>query len=607
MNRNLSKVELPIGVNKRSTIPLESYHITSGDFFLFKPVHYHHCIPGEHYIAPVTYYTLLDPVTVPTFGKIVQKVKAFFVPYRLVYPAFNEWVSETYAFASQSESMTLSSHLPVLKPVELMKLFTTLSYNNATVMDAADVVDTGGKQRNYDFKWQGNYYKLTIRGLRVLTLFESLGYRAYGSDKQQDMFNALAFLGLVRVYCDWFANSSYLDSNAYLSAMAILNRVHTSGYHLSASDLYSLTNLILYVKYDQDYFTAAFDNPDGPNGSVQNQQVIPDYTLTDTVNDVYNYSNSNIISNNYGYNNTPSLYGVDNPSHYPKPITQFALQALDSMSKYYKKFQLVGSRAADRLLALYGKKPSSDALNRSYYLGEDKIEISLGKVMTTADTEQGSTGDYAGQGEANGQHTFDIQVDEAGVFIIVSSLLPSYDYYQGFDRHNLHMQPTDFWNPLYDNLGCQAICRGELYVSDSQDFITHSGSVDDLAYTKVFGYSMRYAEYKISKSYVTGRYRSEASMDGASSWHLMRTFYDDSFGSGLSDNVIHSLDFTMGSIDANNYDRIFDNTDDYDHFNQMFYVGAVSKSPALSLFESYDWHDDDGKVVQMSQGGTSLN
>lgn len=605
MNESVQNVKVPIGVSKNTKLDLPSYHITSGDFFLNKPVHYRHLVMGQKYICPVKFYTRLEPPTVPVFGHIVQTVRSFFVPYRLVFNSWNEQSVDTFAFSSVDDVMSLDTAPPWFHSAELSKYF--FSQPGLVDIETNPTVYPDGHW-NYDFLFNSVAYRCTTNGYRVLTILESLGYKLLDSSQQTPntgiVYNALALLSLAKIWCDWYANSAYLDSADYLAIQAILNKTKNGGVELQSGDIARIIDAFWYVGYDKDYFTAAFDEPTGPNSPLSSfsftdfTQVYPrSLGSSASLQDVHVHDLSN---------GTPVMDGIIRTSGVDYPfapvVSHYALRSLEVMSDYVKKFQLVGSRASDRLLALWGRKPNSEALKRSLYLGSKDIEFSFGDVMSTAATSRAEIGEYAGQSQAGGEVTFECEAQESGIFIVLTSIRPAYDYWQGFDRHNLHMNRFDFYSGTgFDQLGCQAIAKGELYVSDNGDYSDNDASL----YTTHFGYTMRYAEYKVSRSFVTGIYRLH-SQAGVSSWHLMRTFYDGLWNDDVR-NQVHTLQFTRGKFDFWMYDRIFNNTDNVDHFNMMFYFGATSYAPFCSLFEGFKFDDDDAKKITLNVGGTQVN
>ena len=68
--------------------------------------------------------------------------------------------------------------------------------------------------------------------------------------------------------------------------------------------------------------------------------------------------------------------------------------------------------------------------------------------------------------------------------------------------------------PVFANLGNQAVLNKEIYAQGSAVVDDDGNIVDD----KAFGYQEAWAEYRYSKDYITGKFRSSAS-GTLDSWH----------------------------------------------------------------------------------------
>ena len=296
---------------------------------------------------------------------------------------------------------------------------------------------------------------------------------------------------------------------------------------------------------------------------------------------------------------------IINPS-YPQSIgTTYIHEALKKLTDYQKRHALAGARSIDRVLAQYGVITDSLKQMRSIYVGSQLVEVNSGAVFGTADGSNGTTsssvGDYAGAAYGDGSGGWDFVPDEEGIFLVISSIIPSADLVQGYDRNNLHISKSDFFVPEFDSLGVQAISKGEVYVSDTDVFL---GTGTDVSrYQGVFGFSGRYAEYKRPKSFVTGDIRLPRFFQGGSSWFLARLFNDSSFGD--ISRVVHSLSFTLGS-DAHQFNRVFQYTlDDYDPFYCFFTFNVAVHAPCKPLFETYEFDSDSKRVP--TENGNKLN
>ena len=261
-------------------------------------------------------------------------------------------------------------------------------------------------------------------------------------------------------------------------------------------------------------------------------------------------------------------------------------------------------------MPLFGKSLDAEKLNRSLYLGASMQDVQIGDVMSTADTEGANLGSYSGKGLSYGNGSFEYSTDEYGLFIILTSLIPSVGYFQGVDRNVKHISKLDFWTPEFDSLGAQAVSASELYVPEFYN--SNYAGLDQ----QVFGYLPTYYEYKVKNDKVTGNFRinsingtsagAPAEFNAANSWYLMRVFDNQDFTS--SSNIVHSAAFLDAKNDMSQYKRIFYNTKASapDNFTVIHNFEIASFAPMKSLFDTYEF-EDKGKKVTEDVNGVPMN
>lgn len=171
-----------------------------------------------------------------------------------------------------------------------------------------------------------------------------------------------------------------------------------------------------------------------------------------------------------------------------------------------------GTRYVEILLARFGVVSPDFRLQRSEYLGGQTIDINVNPIAqtapTTGTTAQGHLAAFGtGRGRAGINHSF----VEHGQLLGLVSIRADTTYQQGMSRHWSVQTRYDYYEPLAANLGEQAILNKEIYLDGS--------SHDE----EVFGYQERWAEYRYKPSYVTGKFRSNAT-GTLDSWHLAISF-----------------------------------------------------------------------------------
>lgn len=607
----LDKIKVKTAVDDRVKLDLGSDHITTAGWMQYNVAYNKELVPREKIDIKMETLVRMLPLVRPTFGRANVNNRGFFVPYRTVFPGWNDFIADTVRIDYNSSSSGLVSSVPFIRNIDLIQLF--IYYNWAQVYT--------GSGSDYDFvlnDTSGNVgpdntrYTFTTFGRQVYKVLCSLGYNViWDADNSSINYSALPLLCWAKVYVDWYFPSVYTNNSQFISVSSILKRDNNLGGGINRSDLYNIFTTVSFVCYDSDYFVSAWDNPSAPStGNFSNISI-------QSIDSNDNMGGSPYVSNSGTYSRSGSpVIGAGNVSTsgvFTKgPISQFVLTALKSLTDYMKRHQLVGSRVLDRYLARFGVQLSSEKLERSVYLGSHKVPLQIGDVMSNADTTGAGLGDFAGKGIGYNSNDFSYETEEYGQLLIISSIVPSVGYYQGIDRSVKHISKLDFWTPEFDNLGSQPITADELYVNRNGNLST-GGAV---MATQIFGFAPRYAEYKVAKDRLTGDFRCNSVNTGEDSWYLMRDM-DNVFGNSTSSQVVHGLSFmkqtvsqSLSNTDITQYNRIFQNgvitTDAPDMFKVIYHFEIGSLSPMKSLYDTYEF-DSHGNEVTEDVNGVKMN
>lgn len=580
--------KIPIAVEHHSKLDLPFDHATTGMFMLLQPVYYRHMLRTEAHKMHMVSVVRPNPLVVPTFGRIRQNIRHFFVPYRLIMPNYEEYINDNVA--SNFSSSSLVSSVPTFSSGDIYELFFTGSYGLSSVVSNPDATIP-----NYDFTDGTTYWKLTRLGRYFYKILYSLGYDIVGTSKTF-LFNALALLAYAKVYCDWYANNAYLNSADYLAITRFFKyNDPTNNLKLGSADLYKILLFIRPAVYNTNpYFEDAWDKPVSPNDGD-----FSGFRFNDPTSASGSYVR-NLNNSNYG---TPEMYQASSSSS--SLGTSYLHQALQKLSSYQKRHALAGARSIDRVLAQYGLQTDNLRLQRSIYVGVSQQDVDINSIYATANgsNSEGESvvGDFAGAGFGANDWNFDFNCDEEGIFISICTIQPSGGYYQGYDRNNRHLTKEQFFNPEFDALGVQSIEKGEIYVSRNFSFDSNNGD----GYAGHFGFTARYGEVKRSLSRVSGDFAFPSVIAGGSAWHLMRSFNDNYFQNSV-DNIAHSEDFARGT-DAEQYLRLFTYTEyEIDPFNIFIHVDSTSYAPCRPLSDSFDFDIDTSKVA-ISSTGSKVN
>lgn len=574
----LDKVKIKTAKNESTKLDLSCDHISTANFMQYNVAYSKEMVPGEKIEINMETFTRLEPMPVPTFGRARINNRAFFVPFRTIFPGWNDFITDSPHVMGGDLGNGQITQVPVITNASFVSFYKAYS-SLKTEVDESDAI---ANSRLYDIVVNDNgvtkYWKLGSKGRQMLKIFESLGYKIIWDTTARMNYSALPLLALGKVYTDWYYNTQYIGTEASINIEKYFKGDSSLSPTISDRYLISLMQVIDYVNYDSDYFVSAWDNPVAPANNTYSSLSMSDVTLSSQSTAVETTSNGT-------------------PASRPNILTQYAIDALKGLTDYMKRHQLAGARALDRYLARFGITLTAEKLNRSIYIGTANEDIKFGDIMSTADTEGAALGNYAGKGIGYQTADFNFSTDEYGILIIVSTIQPKAGYYQGVNRNVLHTHRTDFWTPEFDNLGCQAISKAELFVPQH----TTIANITNLS-NGVFGWTPRYAEYKIGRDNITGDFRYNSMNVGQEAWHTMREVdYTD------ADNIVHNLAFVEGR-DAGQYSRIFYNTDAdaADKFKVIYHFDIASYSPMKSLYDTYEF-EEKGQDIVMDAGGVKMN
>lgn len=183
------------------------------------------------------------------------------------------------------------------------------------------------------------------------------------------------------------------------------------------------------------------------------------------------------------------------------------------MQAYLELQNRSGNRFTEYLQANYGVDVPDYRLQRPEYLGGSTTRFHVNPVQQTSSTDNTSP---QGNLSANGvlvssDHGFTKSFYEPGYVIGLCNVRADLRYQQGLHKMWSRLTKFDFYNPIFANLGEQAVLSKEIYADGSE------------ADEEVFGFQERWAEYRFKPSIITGKMRSgvEGSLDV---WHLAQYF-----------------------------------------------------------------------------------
>lgn len=190
-------------------------------------------------------------------------------------------------------------------------------------------------------------------------------------------------------------------------------------------------------------------------------------------------------------------------------VTQ--LRIAMAVQRFQENRARYGSRFTEYLRSSFGVVSSDARLQRPEYLGGGKAVLQFSEVLATAQSDDVDVGDLYGHGiGAARSNRYLRHFEEHGYVVSLMSVLPETVYVQGLFRHWNRRTYLDFFQPELQHVGQQAILNKEVYAAHSSPDGT-------------FGYQDKNDDYRRSESSVAGEFRTSVLQD----WHMARIFTGD--------------------------------------------------------------------------------
>lgn len=361
--------------------------------------------------------------------------------------------------------------------------------------------------------------------------------------------SALPFRAYVKIINDWFRDQNVLRP-------IVLN---TGDATTKGSNMYGLPYFekggkpFIAAKY-HDYFTSCLPAPQKAEPVSINSAALtlPVYPLNQYVNASESILNPARITDTFyakghtGLNPQPTnVYQIQTggaehnnnnvssntvepgsfPTHLADQITPINLFAVGQagavtinelrmafqLQKLYEKDARGGTRYIEMIKTHFGVTSPDARLQRSEYLGGNRIRLTVHQIVQQSATADGSTpqGNPVGLSVTHDNaDSFCRSFTEHGFIIGLMVARYPHTYQQGIERFWSRKNRLDYYFPVFANIGEQPVLYKEIYADPA-------GGNDDMA----FGYQEAWADYRYKPNRVTGMMRSghDKSLD---MWHF---------------------------------------------------------------------------------------
>lgn len=188
------------------------------------------------------------------------------------------------------------------------------------------------------------------------------------------------------------------------------------------------------------------------------------------------------------------------------PVTELRLAL--SLQRFEEISARYGSRYVEYILSRFGVKSSDARMQRSELLSRSKQVVQISEVLATAEGADTEVGDLKGHGIAGMRgNRYVRHFEEHGFVITLLAVQPTTLYPQGIHRSWLRRDKYDYFQQETQHVGQQEIYNSEIYAGAASPMGT-------------WGWQDRFDDYRRFFSRVAGEFRT-TSLDF---WHQGRIF-----------------------------------------------------------------------------------
>lgn len=495
--------------------------------------------PNEHFRINPQVFLRTVPMNSAAYVRLKQYCEFYFVPYRLLWRSFPQFISGTSnQFSTVIKDGSKFDSVPAAKFSDILN----------TIVNGTSYTDSCG----YPFK-SGVTRLLDLLGYGVNSVNVDSLIAANSAKPFAFSVSPFRLLAYQKIYSDYYRNADYEPINAENFCLD----VYTAG--TKAILLYD--SLVLrYRDWKKDYFNV----------------VKPSFQGSD-------FMSSEFLPLSFPYVNKPSNFVPDtfkNNGNYQGSLVAdgssfgFSIANLRSAYALDKLYRLMVSSKdgsySEQMKVRFGiDSPDDDWKSR--FIGAIDAPITISEVETTADTYDGNdigsaAGTLYGKGSSLSNGNIDFTAKEHGVIMGIFSILPECDYASNMiDPFNVKLQRSDFFQPEFADLGKQPTPLYQFMFNKDTDM------------SKVLGYNLRYAEYKTSIDSIHGVFNGSSSLDKSNqsynAWVAPRNTPLAQYSNGATVSFFKALPSVLNSVMVQQYDG----TEASDQFlvNANFNVQAI--------------------------------
>lgn len=542
---------------KRSNVDLSCEHLTTLDFFRLQPIYVAEQIAGnDTFNVSINTFLESSPFAQRVYGSCHLDLHAFFVPYSLLWDDWNN-----FFFGNRNNSTYQSYTLPFASLKSLLDSLNT----NAAYSDEQKRV------------------------------FSSLGYPLYSPTNSPSYSNTklsvLPLLAYQRIWWDYYRDSQYVTDN---------NKSYYLPNHGGIFSSSELKNILTprYRTFKKDPFSTLIPNPQ--LGSVSSASVSSKAGNLSTAG-----TNELIQLDQDG--NVIEVIARDGTNHISRSVSATALRGAIALQRYLERLGITGgTRPLERLMAEFGVESPRIKYQMCDFIGSKRVPVQISGLQNTSTSSvnnpdsdqpfsnpnQVNLGNRISTADAISQSsTFSHTAKEQGLFIVMASLIPEFNYYNNLDPiftrgvDDIGEGNLDFYRPDFQDIGYEEVLLRELRIPILNDRADVKNNYDPF---QVVGYRPKYESYRYKLNSVSGDFLQDYSAET-----LFRSvFTRDLFNHVNPDEIMAGLSLTTADyfdrIDFDKYFQVMHGPTDgniprsFDHFICRFAINNNALRPITS-------------------------
>ncbi len=511
MNRNVEShfSTLPDIDIQRSVFDRSSGHQTTFNAGELIPIYVDEVLPGDSVRMTTSKVVRMQTLLTPTFGNIYLDVYWYFVPMRLTWEHAKEFFGENNqsAWIPQVEYQIPSISSPEGgfasgTIADYMGLPVGVEWSNSSVQRPSAL-----PFRGYALICDQWYRDQNVSDPLNIPLGDSNQTGTNGSDYINDVANAGKPFKVAK-YHDYFTSCLPTAQKGPAVGFNFTQDLTYSGGTYSVRTGASLNSDV--VAGGNNPLSWTYLNGETPADRHQTSTLVPTIAPTENMTFVPTTGGSSYVANN---RIVPANLIVSIPdqalSDSRASFTINELRLAFQVQKFYEKQARGGSRYIEVIRNHFGVTSPDARLQRTEYLGGNRIPIQIHEVTNNSQSQQDFLGDLGAMSVTSDIHEdFERSFTEHGYLIGVACVRYDHTYSQGLERFWTRRKFDQFYWPVFANLGEQPVYDSELYA----DAVTMSND-------SVFGYQEAWADYRYKPDRVSGEMRPGI-QNSLASWNL---------------------------------------------------------------------------------------